>query len=130
MRNNYTIVVTLVYPPFNTYCQLHHYHHHHWAATVSSGWAKASACRLQLSLSCAVLCHIVSLQHLSRSSLHRFAGIPCRPFLSHGLEVVTHEVRRSSLNRLMCFAQDHFIFLTWLIMSHRQLTRNKFHASI
>ena len=33
-------------------------------------------CRLQMNLSCAVLCHIVSLQYLSRSSLHRLAGLP------------------------------------------------------
>ena len=43
-------------------------HHHHWAAGVSRGWAKASACHLQVSLSCAVLCQIVSLLYLSRSS--------------------------------------------------------------
>ena len=42
--------------------------HHHWAAAVSRGWRKASECRLQVSLSCVVLCHIVSLQYLSRSS--------------------------------------------------------------
>ena len=35
---------------------------------MSRGWAKASACRLQITLSCAFLCHIVSLQYLSRSS--------------------------------------------------------------
>ena len=34
-----------------------------------------------MTLSCAVLCHIVSLQYLSRSSLHRLAGLPCRLFL-------------------------------------------------
>ena len=56
---------------------------------MSRGWAKASACRLQITLSCAVLCHIVSLQYLSRSSLHRLAGFPCRLFLSYGLQVVT-----------------------------------------
>ena len=49
---------------------------------VSRGWTKASACRLQITLSCAVLCHIVSLQYLSRSSLHRLTGLPCRIFLS------------------------------------------------
>ena len=76
---------------------------------MSRGCAKASACRLQVSLSCAVLCQIVSLQYLSRSSLHRFAGLPCRLFLSYGLQVVTREVHRSSLRRLMCPAQDHFI---------------------
>ena len=64
---------------------------------------------------CAFLCHIVSLQYLSRSSLHRLAGLPCRLFLSYGLQVVTREVHRSSLRRLICPAQDHFIFLTvWI----------------
>ena len=81
------------------------------------GWAKASACRLQITLSCAVLCHIVSLQYLSRSSLHRLAGLPCRLFLSYGLQAVTREVHRSSLRRLIFPAQDHFIFLTVYIIS-------------
>ena len=93
------------------------YIHHHWAAVVSCGWAKASACRLQVSLSCAVLCQIVSLQYLSRSSLHRLAGLPRRLFLLYGLQVVTREVHRSSLGRLICSSQDHFIFLTLLIIS-------------
>ena len=84
---------------------------------MSRGWAKASACRLQITRSCAFLCHIVSLQYLSRSSLHRLAGLPCRIFLSYGLQVVTREVHRSSLMRLICPAQDHFIFLTVLIIS-------------
>ena len=91
-------------------------HHHHWAAVVSRGWAKASAFRLQITLSCAVLCHIVSLKYLSRSSLHRLSGLPCRLFLSYGLQVVTREVHRSSLRRLICPAQDHFIFLSVLII--------------
>ena len=84
---------------------------------MSRGWAKASACRLQVSLSCAVLCQIVSLQYLSRSSLHRLAGLCCRLFLSYCLQVVTRVVHRSSLRRLICPAQDHFIFLTLLIIS-------------
>ena len=65
-----------------------------------------------MTLSCAVLCHIVSLQYLSRSSLHSLAGLPCRLFLSYGLQVVTREVHRSSLRWLICPAQDHFIFLS------------------
>ena len=77
---------------------------------MSRGWAKASACRLQMTLSCVVLCHIVSLQCLSRSSLHRLAGLPCRLFLSYCLQVVTREVHQSSLRRLICPAHDHFIF--------------------
>ena len=83
---------------------------------MSRGWAKASSCRLQVTLSCAVLCHIVSFKYMSRSSLHLLAGVPCRLFLSYGLQVVTREVHRSSLRRLICPAQDHFIFLTVLIM--------------
>ena len=43
-------------------------YHHHWATVVFRGWAKASACHLQVSLSCAVLCQIVLLQYLSRST--------------------------------------------------------------
>ena len=37
--------------------------------------------------------------------------------LAHGLQVVTREVHRSSLRRLMCHAQDRLIFLTLLIIS-------------
>ena len=84
---------------------------------MSRGWAKASACPLQVSLSCAVLCHIVSLQYLSRSSLHRLAALPCRIFLSYGVQMVTREVHRSSLRQLICPAQDHFICLTLLMIS-------------
>ena len=84
---------------------------------MSRGWAKASACRLLITLSSAVLCHIVSIQYLSRSALHRLAGLLCRLFLSYGLQVVTREVHRSSLRRLICPAHDHFIFLTVLIIS-------------
>ena len=76
----------------------------------------ATACRLQVSLSCAVLCDIVSLQYLSWSSLRRLAGLHCRLFLSHGLQVVTREVHRSSLMRLVCPAQEHFICLILLII--------------
>ena len=85
------------FPYISTQLTLCPIHHHHWAAVVSRGWAKASAGRLQVSLSCAALCHIVSLQYLSRSSLHRLAGLPCRLFLSYGLQVVTCEVH-SALN--------------------------------
>ena len=84
---------------------------------MSRGWAKASACRLQITLSCAVLCHIVSLQYLSRSALHPLAGLPCSLFLSYGLQMVTREVNRLSLRRLICPAQDHFIVLTLYIIS-------------
>ena len=84
---------------------------------MSRSWAKASACHLQITLSCAVLCHIVSVRYLSRSSLHRLAGLPCRLFLSYGLQVVTREVHRLSLRRLICPAQDNFIFLKVYIIS-------------
>ena len=64
---------------------------------VSRGWADASARCLQVRLYCAALCQTVSLQYC----LH------CRRFLLHGLQVVTRELHRSSLKRLMCLAQDH-----------------------
>ena len=74
----------------------HHHHHHHWAAVLSRGWAKASTCRLQVSLSCVVLCRIVSLQYLSRSSLHRLAGVLCRLFLSdHSSSILNPMIGRS-----------------------------------
>ena len=66
---------------------------------MSCAWVKASACRLQITLSCAVLCRIVSLQYLSRSSLHRLADVPSRLFLSYGLQVV-----RCKIPVYNCFA--------------------------
>ena len=69
-----------------------------------------------ISLFYAVLCQIVSLQYLSRASLHRLAGLPCRLFLSDGLQVVTCEVHRSYLRRLVCPAHNYFICLTLLII--------------
>ena len=77
---------------------------------MSRGWAKDSACHLQVSLCCAALCQSMSLQNLSRSSLHRLAGLPCRLFLSYGLQVVTREVHRSSLEAvdMLCPGTLHF----------------------
>ena len=86
-------------------------------SVVSRDWANASACRLQVSLSRAALCQIVSLQDLSRSCVHRLAGLPCRVFLSYGLQVVTREVHQYSLRQLMCPAQDNSTFLTLLFIS-------------
>ena len=87
-------------------------HHHHWAAVVSCGWAKTSACRLQVSLSCAVLCQIAPV-HVQVVS-HWLVGRPFCLLLSYGLQVVTHE--------------GHFIFLTLLIMSTSPLRGN--HQSV
>ena len=64
-----------------------------------------------------LLCQIVSLQYLSMSSLRRLAGLSCRLFLSYGLQMVTRDVHRSSLRRLVCPANVHFILITLLIMS-------------
>ena len=57
----------------------------------------------QMTLYCAVLCHIVSLQYLSRSYLHTAWLVSL--------------VLRPSLTRLICPAQDHFIVLRVLIIS-------------
>ena len=51
---------------------------------------------------------IVSSQYLSRSSLHRWAGLPCHLFLSCGLQVVTRKVHRLSLRWLICTSPFHF----------------------
>ena len=53
-----------------------HHRHHHWAAAVSRGLVKTSACRLQVSLHCATLCQIISLQYFSTPFLHRLTGLP------------------------------------------------------
>ena len=50
----------------------------------------------------------MSLHYLSRPSLRRLGGLPCRSFLSYGLQVVTREVHRSSLRRFVCSTQDDF----------------------
>ena len=71
-------------------------------------------------LPCLVLSSAISCRSsicLDQSYLHRLAGLPCRLFVSCGLQVVTREVHRSSLRRLICPAHDHFIFLTVLIIS-------------
>ena len=84
---------------------------------MSRGWANASAFRLQVSLSCAVLYHIMLLPYLSRSSFHRLAGLPRHLFLSYSLQVVTRDVHLWTLRRLLCPAKDHLSFLTVLIIS-------------
>ena len=76
----------------SSYATLHqqqHHHRHHWAPEVSHGWAKASGCRLWISLSCAVLCNIVFLMYLSRSSCFRLAGLPWRLFVLYGQERIS-----------------------------------------
>ena len=87
------------------------------SAVLSHGWAKASACCFQVCLSCAVLCQVVSFQYSSKLSLHRFADLPRNLFLPNGLQMVMCFVLLSSLSRLMCPAQDHFILLVVFITS-------------
>ena len=50
------------------------HYHHNLAAVLSRGWAKASACRLQIILSCAVLCHM-SLQYTVKIISKRLLGL-------------------------------------------------------
>ena len=71
---------------------------------------------VNMEVTCAVLCQIMSLQYLSSRSLRRLAGHPSHCFLSYGLQVVTREVHRSSLRQLVSPSQDHFLFLTLLII--------------
>ena len=80
-------------------------------------FTKASAYRLQITLSCAFRCHIVSLQYLSRSSLHRLAGSPLSSFLV--IWSPSGDTRGPSVvfEAIYIPAQDHFIFLTVLIIS-------------
>ena len=87
------------------------------SAVLSRCWAKASACCFQVCLTCAVLCQVVSFQYSSKSSLHLFAGLPRNLFLPYGFQVVMRFVHLSSLIRLMCPAQDHFILLVVFITS-------------
>ena len=63
--------------------------------------------------SCAILCQIVSLQYLSRSSLHCLVGLLCQDFLSWS---TSGDTRGPSV----CPAQNHFIFPiinSWLSMA-------------
>ena len=87
------------------------------SAVLSRGWAKASACCFQVCLSCAVLCQVVSFQYSTKSSLHRFAGLPRNLFLPYRLQMVMRFVHLSSLSRLMCPSQDHFTLLLVFITS-------------
>ena len=87
------------------------------SAVLSRGWAKASACCFQVCLPCAILCQVVSFQYSSKSSLHHFAGLPRNLFLPYVLQLVMRFVHLSSLSRLMCPAQDHFIVLVVFITS-------------
>ena len=65
-------------------------------------------------LSSAISCRSsICLSRLSTAWLVSLVVFSCH----NGLQVVTREVHRSSLRRLICPAQDHFIFLTVLIIS-------------
>ena len=67
-----------------------------------------------LVLSSAISCRSsICLGRLSTAWLVSLVVFSCH----NGLQVVTREVHRSSLRRLICPAQDHFIFLTLLIIS-------------
>ena len=67
-----------------------------------------------LVLSSAISCRSsICLGRLSTAWLVSLVVFSCH----YGLQVVTREVHRSSLRRLICSAQDHFIFLTVLIIS-------------
>ena len=90
----------------------HHHHIHHWAAIVSRGWRSPQHAASKLTwlvLSSAGSC-LSSICPGPVLSLHRLAGLPCRIFLSYGLQVVTREVHRSSLRRLICPSHDHLFF--------------------
>ena len=50
----------------------------------------------------------VAPTYLSRSSLHRLAGLPCRLFLSHGLQVVTRDVGRGHRIDVLCQGTLYF----------------------
>ena len=76
-----------------------HRHRHHGAVLMSC-WANASACSLQFNLSCVVLCQIVSLQYLSRSSLHRLADLPCCLFSRRLLQQYAGLFETSFVRRL------------------------------
>ena len=43
--------------------QIHHHHHHHYATILSCGWTNVSICCIQICLSCAILCQMVSFQY-------------------------------------------------------------------
>ena len=78
---------------------------------MSRGWAKASECRLQMTLSCAVLCHIVSLQYLSRSShLSSILVIWSPSGDTRGPSVVFEAVDMPCPGPFHCSHSVHFIY--------------------
>ena len=84
---------------------------------MSRGWAKASHAVSKLPclvLSTAISCRSsICLGRLSTAWLVFRVVFSCH----NGLQVVTREVHRSSLRRLICPSQDHFMYLTVLIIS-------------
>ena len=84
---------------------------------MSRGWAKASACCLQITLSCAVLCHIVSLEYLSRSFLTSFHfGLCGRKFVlclfgqCPGLCTICHSWQHTGVVHLSLQADGKVVF--------------------
>ena len=87
-RRTYTHARTYARTHAGTYSQTHH----HLTSSLGSRSVPWLGEGLSMpSPSQPVLCCPL-LQYLSRSSLHRLAGLPCRLFLSYGLQLVTREV--------------------------------------
>ena len=89
-------------------------HHHLQAAVVSHGWAKASACRLQITVLCCPLPYRVARVFVQVVS-PPLGWSPLSTFLA--IIMVSKWWHARSLWRLICPAQDHFIFLTVYIIS-------------
>ena len=113
-----TFISAAIILPFGFFISIqdscpYNHHHHHWAAVVSRGWTKAS-CRLPV-LCCPLPDRVapVFVQVVSPP----LGWSPLSSFLVIWSPIGTREVHRSSLRRLICPAQDHFICLTSLIIS-------------
>ena len=92
---------------------------------MSRDRAKASACRLpNYSVLCCPLPYRVA-PVFARSSLHRLACLPCRIFLSYGLQVMTREVHRLSLRRLLSTTIT-FVFAMLILRPIRLLSSDSY----
>ena len=77
--NHAIVLTTLATAPPNEY---HQKEQGHGILTMPDLYVISVQKWIVSCLSCGVFCQIVSLQYLSRSSLHHLAGLPCRLFLS------------------------------------------------
>ena len=79
-------------------------------------------------LTCAFLCHIMSLQYLSRLSPHRLAGLPCCLFLSYIWPPSGDMGRRTFTHRTFTHRTVAHRTFTHRTVAHQTVAHRIFHA--